>query len=86
MLDLTVISPKRVIFNDAVTNLFLDGPSVEYEILSYHVHFMGILRAGKIIINNKLGIAIKKGVVQFYENKCVILVEEADEVAHAAAG
>ncbi len=78
MFDLMIISPKRVLFDDAASRVFLDGNETEYELLSFHVHLIGILRKGKIVIDEKKGILIKKGVVKFYENKCVILVEEPD--------
>ena len=78
MFDLSIISPKRVLFDDVASRVFLDGKETEFELLSFHVHVIGILRKGKIIIDGKKGILIKKGVVKFYENKCVILVEEPD--------
>ncbi len=78
MLDLTVVSPKRILFDDAVTHVFMDGDDSEYEILSFHAHLVGVLREGKIIIDNKKSIPIKKGIVRFYENRCSILVEELD--------
>ena len=78
MFDLTVISPKRILFNDAVNHVFLDGDDTEYELLGFHAHLIGVLREGKIVIDNKKAILIKKGIVRFYENKCAILVEELD--------
>lgn len=76
MFDLTIISPQRILFDDAVERVFLDGDDSEYELLSFHAHLIGVLREGKIIINNKSVIRIRKGVVNFYENRCMILVEE----------
>lgn len=81
MFDLMVVSPQRVLFNDAVNKLFLDGDDSEYEILSFHAHLIGVLRAGRILIDEKKAIPIQKGVVQFYENRCIILVEEAEPEA-----
>ncbi len=78
MFDLTIISPKKILYNDAVNQLFLDGDDTEYELLSFHAHLIGVLRPGRIVINNKLAIPIKKGIVTFYENKCTVLVEEED--------
>lgn len=79
MFDLTVISPERILFNDAVNRVLLDGDDTEYELLSFHAHLIGVLRRGRIIIDNKKAIAIKKGIVKFFENKCTILVEELHE-------
>ena len=76
MFDLTVISPQRVFFDDAVSKLWLDGDETEYEILSIHAHLMGVLRKGRIVINGNKAIPIRKGIIQFYENRCLILIEE----------
>lgn len=71
-----ITSPKRVLFNDAVTKVLVDGDDSEYEFLSFHTHVLGVMREGRIIINNKKTIPIRKGIVRFYENKCFMLVEE----------
>ena len=76
MFDLMIISPQRVLFNDAVNRVFLDGDDGEYESLSFHAHLVGILQQGSVIIDEKKAFPINKGIVQFYENKCTILVEE----------
>ena len=79
MLDLTIVSPKRVLFNDAVNKVLLDGDESEYELLSFHAHLMSVLRQGNIVIDDKKVIPIQKGIAKFYENKCLILVEEIPE-------
>jgi len=86
MFDLTIISPKRVVLEETVERVFVDGPETEYEFMSYHTHVVGTLREGKVIINNKRGLLIKKGIVKFYENKCVILVEEPEDVHAVPSG
>ncbi len=76
MFDLLIVTPKKVLMDEAVERVFLDGISTEFELLSFHAHLVGILRRGRIIINNRKAILVNKGVVKFFENKCVILVEE----------
>lgn len=76
MFDLTVVTPKRVLFEEAVDRVTIDGDDSEYELLSFHAKTLGLLRAGEIIINNKIAIPIKSGLVSFNDNKCLILVEE----------
>ena len=85
MFDLTVISPKRVLFNDAVNHVFLDGDDTEYELLGFHAHLVGVLKQGRIVIDNKKTISIQKGIVRFYENRCTVLVEEPVEQPPQAA-
>ena len=77
MFDLKVVSPRRVLFDNAVDRVFLDGDDTEYELLSFHAHLVGVLQKGTIVIDNKKAIPIEKGIVRFYENQCLILVEEA---------
>ena len=76
MFDLTIITPERILFKDAVDRVFLDGDDTEYELLSFHASLLGVLRRGQIVIDNKKAIPIQAGVVKFFENKCVILIQE----------
>ncbi|MFT7637192.1 MAG: F0F1-type ATP synthase epsilon subunit [Candidatus Omnitrophota bacterium] len=76
MFDLLVVSPKRVIFDEAVEKVRLDGDQSEYEFLSFHARTMGKLRQGNVIIDEKHTIPIKSGVVRFIDNQCTILCEE----------
>ena len=74
---LVIISPKRVLYENEVESVFLNGDSSEYELLPYHFPILGSLLAGDIVINWKERIPIKSGVVRFFANECTILVEEA---------
>lgn len=78
MFDLTIMSPQRVLYKDAVNSAFFEGDECEFELLSFHAHLISVLQTGRIIINGKKLIRIRKGIVKFYENKCMVLVEEAD--------
>ncbi len=84
MFDLTIVTPKRVIFEDAVERVLIDGDESEYELMSFHSKTLGLLRAGDIIINNKIAIPVKAGIVAFNDNKCLILAEEFESDEPAA--
>jgi F0F1-type ATP synthase epsilon subunit len=73
-----IVTPKRVLFEDAVDRVLIDGDESEYELMSFHSKTLGLLRAGDIIINNKIAIPVKAGIVSFNDNKCLILAEEFD--------
>lgn len=73
---LTIIHPKRVLFEGDVESLFLTGDRGEFEILSYHCPLISLLKKGNIIINWKKFLPIKKGLARFIQNEMVILVEE----------
>lgn len=72
---LLIMNPDRVIFKGEVESLFLQGDTGEYELLPYHYPVLGLLREGRIIIDWKFYVPIKKGVIKFFKNDCVILVE-----------
>ncbi|MBP9732935.1 MAG: hypothetical protein KBD07_01015 [Candidatus Omnitrophica bacterium] len=78
MFDLMVVTPKKILFNDAVERVLIDGDESEYELMSFHSKTLGLLREGDIIINNKIAIPVRAGIVSFDDNKCLILAEEAD--------
>ncbi len=73
-----VVTPKKILFNDAVERVLIDGDESEYELMSFHSKTLGLLREGDIIINNKIAIPVRAGIVSFDDNKCLILAEEAD--------
>ena len=77
MFDLTIVTPRRVVFESAVSHVLIDGDDSEYEFMSFHARTIGVLREGDIIIDNKTSIPVRAGIVSFNDNKCLILAEEA---------
>lgn len=75
---LKVLNPKHVVFQGRVQTLFLPGEAGEFELLAYHAPILSLLKAGEIVIDWKTRIPIKKGMVRFCEDECVILLEEQD--------
>jgi F0F1-type ATP synthase epsilon subunit len=65
----------KIIFNDKVFHLFLQGDKGEYELFAYHYPVLGLLKPGNVFIDWKYYIEIKKGVVRFFKDKCTILTE-----------
>ena len=72
---LTVMTPDSLIYENEVQSVFLMGDKGEYELLPYHYPVLGILKKSDIIIDWKESISIKKGVIRFFANDCIILVE-----------
>lgn len=77
--SLKVMDPDRVIYEGEVTNLFLQGDTGEFEILPFHYPVLSVLRQGRMIINWKYYIAVRKGIVRFFKNECVAIVELDEE-------
>jgi F-type H+-transporting ATPase subunit epsilon len=71
-----ILNPKHVVFEGEAKNIFLPGDMAEFEIMDFHVPIVSLLRPGRVIIDWDKVIPIKKGMVKFDNNECVILVEE----------
>lgn len=76
--SLKVLNPKHVVFEGAVNSLFLPGDAGEFELLAYHVPIISLLKEGEIVIDWKTRIPIRKGMVRFSNDECVILLEERE--------
>jgi F-type H+-transporting ATPase subunit epsilon len=75
-LKLTVLSPKQTIFEGEAKSVFLPGDLAEFEILDYHAPIVSLLRAGNILVDWEHKIPIRRGMVKFDRNECMILIEE----------
>jgi len=75
----TIMTPDALIFEGEVQSLFLTGDRGEYELLPYHYPILGILKEGYIIINWKESIPLKFGIVRFFANDCIILIEQIEK-------
>jgi len=71
-----ILNPKHVVFEGEAKNVFLPGDMAEFELMDFHVPIVSLLRPGKVIVDWDKVIPIKKGMVKFDNNECVILVEE----------
>lgn len=75
LINLMVMDIDHVIFNDKASSIFIQGDRGEYELLPHHYPVMGLLRQGQIAIDWKKYIDVKSGIIRFFKNECVILVE-----------
>ena len=72
----TVLNPKHVIFEGEARSVFLTGDRAEFELLDFHAPIVSLLRPGEVLVDGETVIPIKKGMVKFDNNDCMILVEE----------
>ena len=77
---LSVMTPEALLYQNEVESVFLTGDRGEYELLAYHYPVLGILKQGNIIINWRESVPIKFGLVKFFANDCIILVEEIERL------
>ena len=71
-----ILTPNDLLYENEIESVFLTGDKGEYELLAYHYPLLGVLKEGDVVINGKDRIPIKGGVVRFFANECIILVEE----------
>ena len=71
-----IMNPKHIMFEGEAQSVFLPGDLAEFEILPYHAPIVSLLRAGQVVVDWSTVIAIRRGMVKFFRNECVILVEE----------
>ena len=77
------MTPDALVYENEVQSLFLTGDRGEYELLPYHYPVLGILDKGNIIVDWKESIPIKFGIVRFFANDCIVLVEQVERVKKA---
>ena len=77
---ISVMTPDSLLYQNEVESVFFTGDQGEYELLPYHYPVLGVLAAGNIIVNWKEAIPIKFGVIKFFANDCIVLVEETERL------
>jgi F-type H+-transporting ATPase subunit epsilon len=75
-MKLTILNPKHVLFDGNAKSVFLPGDLAEFEIMEFHAPIVSLLRPGEVIVDWEQRIPIKRGMVKFDKNECMILVEE----------
>jgi len=74
-----ILSPNRLIYENDIQSVFLTGDRGEFEILAYHFPLLGVLERSDVVINWSEKLPIRGGVVRFFANECIILIEEEIE-------
>lgn len=74
-MKVTILSPKSVVYEGEVKSIFLPGEEAEFEILEHHAPIVSLLRNGFITMDWETHVPIKKGIVRFEDNECMILAE-----------
>jgi F0F1-type ATP synthase epsilon subunit len=77
---ISIMTPDALLYQNEVESAFLTGDSGEYELLAYHYPVLGILKQGNIILNWQEAVPIKFGIVRFFANDCIVLVEEIERL------
>ncbi len=71
-----ILNPKHVLFDGEAKSVFLPGDLAEFELLDFHAPIVSLLNRGVVIVDMNKKIPIKRGMVKFDNNECMVLVEE----------
>ena len=77
---ISIMTPDALLYQKEVESAFLCGDKGEYELLAYHYPVLGILKQSNIILNWQEAVPIKFGIVRFFANDCIVLVEEIERL------
>ena len=75
LLDVTVISPREVIFEGKVKSVILPGEQGIFEILPFHKRLLSRLISGTLLIDEQ-SFPVRRGIVKVNQNRVTIIVEE----------
>ena len=74
-MKVAILSPKRVLFDGEAKSVFLTGDIAEFELLDHHAPIISLLRPGTVTLDWENRIPIRRGIVRYDNNECVILTE-----------
>lgn len=72
--DVTVLSPREVIFEGQAKSVILPGEKGVFEVLPFHKRILSRLISGKLFIDEQ-SFPVKRGIVKVNQNKVTIIVE-----------
>ncbi|MDD5746196.1 MAG: hypothetical protein PHO30_02920 [Candidatus Omnitrophica bacterium] len=76
LLDVTVLSPEKVLFQGKAERVIMPGENGVFEVLPFHKRLLSRLLSGTIIIDKQM-IPIFRGVAQVGSNRITIIIEQA---------
>lgn len=74
-LDVSLLSPKEIIFEGQAKSVVLPGEEGVFEVLPFHKRILSRLLSGVLFIDDK-SFPIRRGFVEIDQNKVTIIIEE----------
>ncbi len=74
-LDVTILSPRKVIFKGQAKSVIVPGEGGVFEVLPFHKHILSRLLSGVLIVDGQ-GLSITRGVIKASKNEITIIMEE----------
>jgi F-type H+-transporting ATPase subunit epsilon len=76
VLDVSVLSPRKVVFKGTAKSIILPGEQGVFEVAPFHKRILSRLISGTIFIDERQ-FSVKRGIVKVNQNKVTIIIEEA---------
>ena len=76
LLDVSVLSPEKIIYEGKARSVVLPGEQGVFEVLPYHKRILSRLISGALVIDGEV-FSIYRGIVSVSQNKVTVIVEEA---------
>ena len=74
MLDVTIISPEKIVFEGKAESVILPGEQGTFEIQLYHKPLLSRLLAGDVLVDGTV-FPINRGIVKVQDNTVMIVSE-----------
>ncbi len=74
MFKVLICDQEQKLYDDTVIQVSLPGAEGEFAVLELHAPIISLLRAGKILVDNRF-LAIRKGIAMMNQNELLVLVE-----------
>jgi F-type H+-transporting ATPase subunit epsilon len=75
LLDVSVVSPIKIIFEGKARSVILPGEQGVFEVLPFHKPILSRLITGTIVIDDT-SFSVLRGAVKVHQNKVTIVLEE----------
>ena len=74
-LDVSLLSPDRIIFKGEAKSIIVPGEQGSFEILAFHKRIISRLFTGILDIDGER-FSVKRGIIKVDKNKVTIIIEE----------
>jgi F-type H+-transporting ATPase subunit epsilon len=76
MLDVSLLTPREVIFEGQANSIILPGEEGVFEIQPFHKRILSRLISGILFVDEQ-SFSIQRGIVKVNQNKVTIIIERA---------
>ena len=76
LLDVSVLSPKKVIFEGKARSVSVPGEQGVFEVFPFHKHILSRLVSGVLFIDTQK-LHIQRGIIKVEHNRVTVIVEES---------